>query len=119
MKHRADQKWAKRVIRYLEEDAALGRTRTLSVPEALERYRYYYGATRKPDYYQDVEAKIPIMKRIDKRKFEPREEVDQCSKVLPDRQKLCDRDNGRDTTGKSGRPSHKQEITLANKRWLS
>lgn len=79
LKHRADQKWAKRVIRYLEDRPWAGQEHF--VPEALERYRYYYG-DRKPDYYiRMLKRKDPdIMKRIDKRKFEPREEkLYQCS----------------------------------------
>jgi len=79
LKHRMDQKWAKRVIRYLDDRPWAGQEHF--VPETFERFRYHFG-DRKPEYFiRRLKRKDPqILKHIDKRKFEPREEkLYQCS----------------------------------------
>jgi len=79
LRHRMDQKWAKRCIRYLDDRPWAGQEHF--VPETFERFRYHFG-DRKPDYFiRRLKRKDPeILKHIDKRKFEPREEkLYQCS----------------------------------------
>lgn len=71
--HRMDQKWAKRTSRYFDDRPWGGQENF--VPELFERYRYQFG-DRKPQYFiRRLRDKDPkVMKLIDTRKFEPREE---------------------------------------------